>query len=884
MKIKYPKPQAKDEGVKPKWQQEISTLLLLVIIFILGIYFEKKGGLSGILPNTSSYATDQLIEEVNTETLLYRDSSLPTIYLDIPFDSMLSITEKRDAALRVGILLASDDDYVPATLHMNDEQNLDIDIRLKGDWTDHLMTSKWSFRVHVKEEDGAILGMRRFSLQAPYTRNYVHELTYHQNLMMEGVLTTRYDFVNVIINGEHKGVFAIEESFTEDLLEAQERREGVILRYDENLLWTDWANGGFWPAIRDFWISEGYGHNETIPFRQTHITEDMTLNDEYLAASELLYSFMHDELAASKVLDVELWGRFYALTDLWAGGHGTAWHNHRFYYNPVTGLIEPLAFDAIPLMGQYVRDELAYPFLYDDFFSSLGVQKAYVATLERITSPAYLQELQNQFGDEVERYDQTLLEEYAYRDAPSEISSPWSLISERARLLANNLNPVQPVRGNYQLLGDAYLQLDLANLMVLPVEMRELRWGDETISLDEMQCSATNCDLGLAPVQDVFILTPTVEGENVTIVSFQLPLDAFLAAHSAEEEIFLYVNLYGGSRIFEIPILTNYVPEGITTGMLPTATLEEALATHQFLQVLSDHQLAVQQGEWDVNRDLILPDGYSLSIPRGTKLRFGTGISFVARGSVDMFGTEDEPITIAGQNGAWGGMLILKADDTSTWEYVNIGEMSGIPYPNLGITGGITFYQSDVNISDSQIGNNQTEDALNVMQSEFAFERVEFFNSPSDAFDGDFTHGTISYCSFHDIVGDGVDVSGSRVTVENSYFVSLGDKAVSAGEHSIVTASNLSIRDVGIGVASKDLSEVEISASRIDGARVAGLAAYTKKPQYGAASLTATDVEIFNAAKPAFCQLKSQIMLSGENILPEDFDVDALYKQGVLGN
>ena len=127
-------------------------------------------------------------------------------------------------------------------------------------------------------------------------------------------------------------------------------------------------------------------------------------------------------------------------------------------------------------------------------------------------------------------------------------------------------------------------------------------------------------------------------------------------------------------------------------------------------------------------------------------------------------------------------------------------------------------------------------------------------------------------------------MSGSRITVENSYFVGIGDKAVSAGEHSIVNAMNLSISDVGIGVASKDLSEVKISESSITGARVAGLAAYTKKPQYGAASLIANDVEILDTVKPAFCQLESEIMLNGESILPEDFDVDALYDQGVLGN
>ena len=882
MKIKYPKPPKGPRSETAPKEQSLSLVLLIILVFVFGVLFGQSGGLSLFFPESNNEVRDQFLEEVNTETLLYRESVLPTVYLDIPFDSMLSITEKREKALQVGILLSSDEDYVPATLHINDEQNLNVDIRLKGDWVDHLRTSKWSFRVHIKEEDGAILGMRRFSLQSPQTRSYINEWVFHQALMKESILTTRYDFVNLVINGEHKGAFAIEESFTEDLLESQERREGAIFRYNEDLLWTERANNI--SPTDNFWITEGFGTNEVTPFRSSRVAKNPLLSEEYQAGSDLLNAFSRGLLPAEAVLDVELWGRYYALTDLWGAGHGTHWHNYRFYFNPVSGLIEPVVFDALPLHPAYTKDYIAYPFLEQPLFSNPAVQEAYLRTLERITSPAYIDDLIQNFDSDVEKYKEALLKEYVNRDAPVLIKAPWEELRQRTAFMLDSLHPLQPVRGNYAMIGKTTLQIDLVNMMVLPVELQELRWGGDTIVLDELQCSGTNCDLGLASVQEKIVLAPTEKDQNVTIVSFQLPLDAFASSHITEDEMFLYVNLYGGSTTFEIPILTNYVPEGITQGLLPTATLEEALAAHEFLVQLNDHKLAVEQGEWDVNEDLILPDGYSLHIPRGTTLRFGDGVSFVARGSVDMFGTEDEPITIASQNGAWGGMLILKAEDISTWEYVNVGEMSGIPYPNLGITGGITFYQSDVSISASQIGNNQTEDALNVMQAEFSFDRVAFFNSPSDAFDGDFTQGTISHCSFRDIVGDGVDVSGSRVTIDNSYFVGLGDKAVSAGEHSIVNATNLSISDVGIGVASKDLSEVKISESSITSARVAGLAAYTKKTQYGAASLTASDVEIVDTANPAFCQLESKIMLNGESILPEDFDVDALYDQGVLGN
>ena len=108
------------------------------------------------------------------------------------------------------------------------------EIRLKGDWTDHLNTAKWSFRL--KLEDGkAIQGKRTFSIQHPETRSFIDEWFMHEWFRNEGVLTTAYDFVNVSVNGVHKGVYAREEHFEKQLPESQNRREGVLLKLDESM-------------------------------------------------------------------------------------------------------------------------------------------------------------------------------------------------------------------------------------------------------------------------------------------------------------------------------------------------------------------------------------------------------------------------------------------------------------------------------------------------------------------------------------------------------------------------------------------------------------------------------------------------------------------------
>jgi len=44
--------------------------------------------------------------------------------------------------------------------------------------------------------------MKQFSIHHPNTRNYVYEWIFHQALKREGVLSLRYDFIEVTLNGK----------------------------------------------------------------------------------------------------------------------------------------------------------------------------------------------------------------------------------------------------------------------------------------------------------------------------------------------------------------------------------------------------------------------------------------------------------------------------------------------------------------------------------------------------------------------------------------------------------------------------------------------------------------------------------------------------------
>jgi hypothetical protein len=896
MHIKDKSPKIDPPKPKNKIWRAIGVLGVLAVVYLLGFISHPAWNAKDTIQYIKKILikTDLAVkDDIGQEMGLYTANGLATLFLDIPFKSLVSIEEKRAEALATGILLTSDDDLVPATMHLNGDESFSIEIRLKGDWTDHLVGDKWSFRIHVDDPQHAILGMRRFSIQAPETRNYEKEWVYHQNLIQEGILAPRYFFVNVVLNGKYNGIYALEESFTEDLLESQGRREGPIIRYSEDLLWKNWENLGTVDSdvrktveqIGEFWLTD-VENSEITAFRQNHLSKDELLTGELFTAINLLYSFNEGLLAGEEVFDLPLWGKYFALTDLWAAGHATAWHNLRFYYNPVTGLLEPVVFDAMPFEASETKEKLAFPFADQGYIQRIfripGVQESYVSNLERITERSYFEELRSAYGDELNHFHRVLtgyLEKGLFGDIPP---LPWSDLWTRASVLSSNLESPQPIQGNYRVISqnnNGYLELDLNNLMVLPVEIQKLLVNGKSYQIQWDWCGQENCLSHLTSAGSKIVIS-----EN-TSITLEIPLVGWQEDLGPEPEISITAVIWGGTTETANPLSRNYIPEGVDQGARPRASMEFVLENHPYLIEESPGTLRIDPGTWEINGDLILPDQTDLKIMAGTTLLFESGSVMVVDGSLDLEGSEEQLILLTSKGENWGGVVAFGNGFTeSSWTHVRVENTAGVIRGGWVMTGGVTFYQNGLSLTQVTFSHNSAEDALNIIRADFALKQVEFLGTDSDAFDGDFTRGTVQDCSFENIAGDGLDFSGSTVNISQSTFRNIGDKAISAGEKSIIAVSASRIENSNIGIASKDLSEVSASDLEISNVQVAGLASYTKKPQYGPAYLNADQILLTDTEVVGLCQTGSTLIVDGSALLCEDLDVESLYAQGILGN
>jgi hypothetical protein len=238
-------------------------------------------------------------------------------------------------------------------------------------------------------------------------------------------------------------------------------------------------------------------------------------------------------------------------------------------------------------------------------------------------------------------------------------------------------------------------------------------------------------------------------------------------------------------------------------------------------------------------------------------------------------GAPESPVVIESEDGSGQGLTVLNAEGQSLLESVSFRKLTSPKHNGWSLTGAVTFYCSPVEFRHCEFLDNDSEDSLNIIKSEFLIDQSLFANTTSDAFDGDFVTGSVTRSNFVNIRGDCVDVSGSRVKLEDIYVRQAGDKGVSLGEASTATGARIHIEKSRIGVAVKDLSHGVLADVHIADTEF-GLAVFQKKPEYGGGKLEVNQLQLERVTNPYLIEQGSTIVVEDRLLEPNHADVNQL--------
>ncbi|WP_440931082.1 hypothetical protein, partial [Candidatus Pelagibacter sp.] len=171
---------------------------------------------------------------------------------------------------------------------------------------------------------------------------------------------------------------------------------------------------------------------------------------------------------------------------------------------------------------------------------------------------------------------------------------------------------------------------------------------------------------------------------------------------------------------------------------------------------------------------------------------------------------------------------------------------------NLGfhLTGGINFYESDINLNLLIAKNNKSgDDLINIINSNFNINNLILENSLYDALDIDYSHGNILNLSCINCGskegGDGVDLSNSEIFIKNVNISNSKDKGLSIGENTNANIEKINVKNSNVCIASKDGSYTKIVEASLENCKI-GLAAFNKKSYYDPSKIDILEIKFLN--------------------------------------
>lgn len=767
--------------------------------------------------------------------------TIPEISIYLNSKSARALDENVQTGLNQGILSKDEKQYVKGKL-TEDGRSLDVKLRLKGDWTDHIQGVHRSYRVKTSAEE-SWNRLQEFSLMRPDKRDMLLEWLFHKVLDEEDVLTPRYEFVSLSVNSGPSVPYVVEEHFVKQIIEYNYRREGLILKWNEELMWQS----------RLRLVQSGIeGHHKL--FDDFTTSEILSFDDKALSSDSIQQKLMAEAIGKfdrfirgedpSNLMDLDRFAKFFAIAEVFNMHHSVIWHNMRYYYNPITRLIEPIGFDGgeglgrtddvlIDCMGCKLNhfEFVDWIEFYKMFYRHEAFLEKFTRHLARYTSGEYINDLLRRYHFQIHQ-----LEAFLQSDFPDYVFD-FSFQEKRARKLA--------------LLTDAYDDLSILGYTI------DKKGGKKKVILTNNFRFPLTIS-GFSSGENSPIDT-TLEGSGL----FILNNPAGRKYHYDTVEIpsnyhYVHFKVPGQDNLYSSKIK----PWSISsrTISLTPKSLMMPLPSDRYI-IEDDGTIHLAPGLIKLTRPLIVPRENNLKISGGTTIDLTNGAYIVSYGPVTINGHEDTPVIITSSDVSGQGITVL-GDNSFECKirFLKINEQTNLTSDGYGLLGSVNFHECDVDIYGSEISNNHCEDALNIVRCNFTLTNSTIHHTYADALDSDFSRGTINNMVFYETGNDATDFSGSQIKISNTTYSNIGDKAVSAGEESSIELQGLEVDGAVIGIASKDLSVV--TANDIDIKNTGtGLTAYQKKPEYGGAQIRISDYRPDNVNRNKLHDEQSEIII-----------------------
>tara|TARA_Y100000590_G_scaffold176229_1_gene201362 strand:- start:806 stop:3454 length:2649 start_codon:yes stop_codon:yes gene_type:complete len=874
-----------------------NILVLLILIFIIPLLY--------LLSNTSGFKTDletslrillkqptlffgtKKIYENKFKDYSYKflngfknrvfnNHSFENIKINISFSELEKLKKVREIALKKDKL--SNTEY--ANIKIDFEGNsYRAKARLKGDLSKHYGSNKqWSLKIELKDKK-SIFGMERFSISIFTQRDFPYNFVYYDLLSRYNLISPRFKIISVSFNGDDWGIMLLEEHFSSSFYAFNKIKETPIFRMTNE--------DGFKIITKSKKVKNGVKNLTDIVRWQGSFETKIYNNKEILKktnipnirTNENLVNFFkkvqetsviedpkNSELL-SNYLNIESFAKTMAITMLVGDGHSIQKTNSRYYINPYTSKIEPILTDIShtklsDIEKNYVQKN--YNYFYTSLFQNKKFINTYMETLLDIKKNFSL--IDKKFKNICKKFGKNCFNQIEENLILDNLNY---LISLEDKIFSQEINQTSIKQINYNTKNEFNLikkklffrafedgTLKIINLTSEKIKIRKLSFKKDFSC--KINCNIEN--------NFKYILEPsTFDRPSMAVLKLDNKLNdiKFLEVFYTDEK---------GNKFSAIEKIEK-------NDFILTKFDGDYLIDKNNILFEDGDNLIIKKNKYVINYPIIVPASKNLIIEAGTILNMSkNAYIFVLDGNIQILGDRKNTISIkAKDNNPWKGIYVRSNEKSKSDSVIKNTHVSNFTYFDnslVQLTGGINFYNSNVNIKDLIVKDAYSEDAINLVNCEYSIANTVVENSMSDAIDIDFSNGTLKASKFKNIGGDALDFSGSNSNIIKANIDNVKDKGISVGEESIVNLNNVKISNSVIGIASKDSSKVFGENIDVKNCIMHDYASFQKKSFFLGGSMTLVDS---TGCNKELVQINSFLSLNGKIFKGKDIDINKEY-------
>ena len=352
--------------MQTKYFKKLFGFFFITLIFVLvGLFFNsfniiQSEAKSVITADNELQFDDEIVPYCNKVSV---DSGTNLNYFNIQ-EISISIDDKMGWYSNIFKIISSSDSVIKeeykdtfnasVKAKFSDENktvcSFNAEIRISGDWTDHVDKKDATVSMDVKLLSGNIGGITKFKLFKPVARHYDNEI-FVSSLMEElGFMSPRTTYTDVkmkdFLNNEIKGRYIFQEKFSKELVEYYGFREGPLIETNELPRWSRIIdNGGdenniryFMPAkvLNKYWSRKSQNNLKiTLEALEKYNQAIFTSNQPW---TQLNYNYLGQ--------DEDLIYKFDAALIALDANHSITNHQRKFYFNKINGQFYPIYYDG----------------------------------------------------------------------------------------------------------------------------------------------------------------------------------------------------------------------------------------------------------------------------------------------------------------------------------------------------------------------------------------------------------------------------------------------------------------------------------------------------------------------------------------------------------